>query len=127
MDAADILGSLLGHKTSRGGRGGRVLTDIFGSRSSRSTPAPSRPPTSAEIQREATRLEGMPKASTVDDGLEATCERIQTGGSRLSRLSAGRSDFGWTKPALQDEQSASRRCRLGYIVPLVQYPHDRST
>jgi uncharacterized membrane protein YebE (DUF533 family) len=62
MDAIDILGSLLGHKTSRGGRGGSVLTDIFGG-GSRSADAPSRPPSSAEIQREADQLEDMLKVA----------------------------------------------------------------
>ena len=58
MDAIDILGSLLGHKTKRGGRGGNVLTDIFGG-GSKSASAPSRPPSSAEIQRQAEQLEDM--------------------------------------------------------------------
>ena len=58
MDAIDILGSLLGHKTSRGGRGGSVLTDILGG-NSKSAPEPSRPPSSAEIQREAEQLEDL--------------------------------------------------------------------
>ena len=63
MDAIDILGSLLGHKTSRGGSGGNVLTDILGGGSSRSAPAPSRRPSSAEIQREAEQLEDMLKVA----------------------------------------------------------------
>ena len=63
MNAIDILGSLLGHKTSRGGRGGSVLTDILGGGSSRSATAPSRPPSSAEIQREADQLEDMLKVA----------------------------------------------------------------
>ena len=62
MDAIDILGSLLGHKTRRGGRGGNVLTDILGgSAKSKSAPKPSRPPSSAEIQREADQLEDLLK------------------------------------------------------------------
>ena len=63
MDAIDILGSLLGHKTSRGGRGGSVLTDMLGGGSSRSAPAPSRPPSPAEIQREADQLEDLLKVA----------------------------------------------------------------
>ena len=61
MDAIDILGSLLGHKKSRGGRGGKVLTDIFGRGSSRSTqtPSPSRPPSEREIRRDADQLEDL--------------------------------------------------------------------
>jgi uncharacterized membrane protein YebE (DUF533 family) len=58
MDAIDILGSLLGHKTNRGGRGGNVLNDIFG-KGSRSASKPSRPPSADQIQREADQLEDI--------------------------------------------------------------------
>lgn len=57
MDAIDILGSLLGHKTSGGGRGGNVLKDILtgGPRSS----APSSGSRPTDIGREAKELEDL--------------------------------------------------------------------
>ena len=57
MDAIDILGSLLGHKSSRGGRGSDVLKDILtgGSRSS----APSSGSSPTNIGREAKELEDL--------------------------------------------------------------------
>lgn len=84
MDAIDILGGLLGHKTSRGGRGGGALNDMFGRGSSRSAPPPSRPPSSADIQREADQLEDLLKvangrstgsANSTDRGIPAPRSR----------------------------------------------------
>ncbi len=59
MDAIDILGDLLGHKTKQPGRGTDILKDIFG-RGSRGSGSPSPPPKKpAEINREAAELEDL--------------------------------------------------------------------
>ena len=61
MDAIDILGSILGHKSGkRGGGTGDVFKDIFkgGSRAS-SAPAPGSPAGMNEIEREAKELEDL--------------------------------------------------------------------
>ncbi len=59
MDAMDILGDLLGHKTKQPGRGTDILKDIFG-RGSRGSGSPSpAPKTPAEIDREAAELEDL--------------------------------------------------------------------
>lgn len=61
MDAIDILGSILGHKSGkRGGGTGDIFKDILkgGSRTS-SAPAPGSPPGMNEIQREAKELEDL--------------------------------------------------------------------
>lgn len=55
MDMIDILGSLLGQKTSRGGKGGDALNDIFG-RASQDSQAGSGP---RDIAKEAKDLEDM--------------------------------------------------------------------
>lgn len=60
MDMVDILGGLLGHKTSTGGRGGEALNDIFGRRSqpsSRSSSSGGSQP--IDISREAQDLEDL--------------------------------------------------------------------
>lgn len=54
MDMIDILGGLLGHKQSRGGRGGDALNDIF---QRGSTPQSGSQPT--DIAREAKELEDL--------------------------------------------------------------------
>ncbi len=72
MDAIEILGSLLGHKTSRPGKGTDVLTEIFrgGSRKSpspkaspqpspRSSPRSSPKPRSSDISQQARELEEL--------------------------------------------------------------------
>ena len=60
MDAIDILGSILGHKSAPRGRGGNVFTDILkgGSRSA-PAPSPAKPPRPRDIQREAKELEDL--------------------------------------------------------------------
>ncbi len=55
MDMSDILGSLLRRTTSRGGKGGDALNDIFRRGSQRSTTT-SRP---TDIEREAKELEDL--------------------------------------------------------------------
>jgi len=55
MDAIDILGSLLGHKSSRAGKGTDVLTEIFRGGSKKSSPAP-RP---SDISQQAKELEDL--------------------------------------------------------------------
>ena len=57
MDAIDILGDLLGHKTRKSGRGSDALKDIFGRKSGR--PSVARPPQPDEIKREANELEDL--------------------------------------------------------------------
>ncbi len=62
MDAIDILGELLGHKTSKKGKGGDILKDIF--RRGSSKPAARQPATRApsnpnDIHREARELEDL--------------------------------------------------------------------
>lgn len=60
MDAIDILGSLLGHKTSQSrGSGPDILKDILGGGPSRGSGSQSRPPTSDEIARQSKELEDM--------------------------------------------------------------------
>jgi hypothetical protein len=63
MDAIDILGSLLGHKSSRPGRGTDVLTDILSgrSRSRPSTRSGSSEP--VDIESEAKKLEDLLKVA----------------------------------------------------------------
>lgn len=56
MDAIDILGDLLGHKTSQRGRGTGILKDMFGLGSQRPSSPPKRP---EEISREARELEDL--------------------------------------------------------------------
>lgn len=58
MDAIDILGSLLGHKSSKPGKGSDVLKDIFGG-GSRSRPSSSGPPKPADIARQSKELEDL--------------------------------------------------------------------
>lgn len=59
MDAIDILGELLGHKSSKPSRGTDVLKDIFG-RKSRGSTAPTAPPKKpSDIKREAEELEDL--------------------------------------------------------------------
>ncbi len=58
MDAIDILGSLLGHKSSKSGRGSDVLKDIFGGGSGSRTSS-SDPPKPAEVARDAKELEDL--------------------------------------------------------------------
>ena len=55
MDMIDILGGLLGHKTSRGGKGSDALNDIF-RRGSKQSPSGSKP---TDIGREAKELEDL--------------------------------------------------------------------
>jgi uncharacterized membrane protein YebE (DUF533 family) len=57
MNAIDILGELLGHKTSQPSRGGDVLKDIFGRSSSRTSTTPPKKP--GEIKSEAQELEDL--------------------------------------------------------------------
>ncbi len=64
MDAIDILGSLLGHKSSRTGRGTDILNDILkGDRAvearPRSIPSGSAKPQPGDIEREAKELEDL--------------------------------------------------------------------
>ena len=63
MDAIDILGGLLGHKSSRGGMGADILKDILGGgrrAPSRNQPGAVSPkPSSNDIQREAQELEDL--------------------------------------------------------------------
>ncbi|MCP4886134.1 MAG: tellurite resistance TerB family protein, partial [Planctomycetaceae bacterium] len=62
MNAIDILGDLLGHKTSGGGLGGDVLKDIFrrGSTPKRgSANRQSKPASSRDIQQDAEDLEDL--------------------------------------------------------------------
>jgi uncharacterized membrane protein YebE (DUF533 family) len=62
MDAIDILGSILGHKSGKrgGGGAGDVFGNIFkGGSRSRSAPAPAQPPQPNEIQQEAKELEDL--------------------------------------------------------------------
>jgi hypothetical protein len=59
MDAIDILGDLLGHKTSQRGRGADVLKDMFGRGSRRSSGSASPPKRPEEISREARELEDL--------------------------------------------------------------------
>jgi uncharacterized membrane protein YebE (DUF533 family) len=56
MDAIDILGSLLGRKSSGGGRGGEALKDIFGRGAQSSAPARSKP---GDISQQAKELEDL--------------------------------------------------------------------
>ena len=56
MDVIDILGGILGHKTSQGGRGGDALNDIFRRGSRSSSPSGSQP---TDISREAKELEDL--------------------------------------------------------------------
>lgn len=56
MDVIDILGGILGHKTSQGGRGGDALNDMF-RRGSRSSSSRGSKPT--DINREAKELEDL--------------------------------------------------------------------
>ena len=55
MDAIDILGELLGHKTQQSSRGGNILKDIFG-RGRSASPPPKKP---GEIKRDAEKLEDL--------------------------------------------------------------------
>jgi uncharacterized membrane protein YebE (DUF533 family) len=55
MDAIDILGSLLGHKSSRPGKGTDVLTDILGGGSKKASPTPSQ----SDVSRQAKELEEL--------------------------------------------------------------------
>ncbi len=57
MNAIDILGKLLAHKTRQPSRGGDVLKDVFGRGSKRSSNAP--PKKLGEIQDEAEQLEDL--------------------------------------------------------------------
>lgn len=62
MDAIDILGSILGHKTSRPGRGADAVNDINKRRAGRSqssSPRPTGPTGPIDITREAEDLEDM--------------------------------------------------------------------
>ena len=56
MDVIDILGGLLGHKTSKSGRGGDALNDMFRQGSRSSSSQGSRP---TDINREAKELEDL--------------------------------------------------------------------
>lgn len=56
MDVIDILGGILGHKTSRGGRGGDALNDIFKRGSGSSASKGSKP---TDIGRESKELEDL--------------------------------------------------------------------
>lgn len=63
MDMVDILGSLLGHKVSQGGKGGDALNDIFRrgpQSSSQSSQEGSKP---VDISREAKELEDLLKVA----------------------------------------------------------------
>ncbi|WP_161604480.1 tellurite resistance TerB family protein [Roseiconus nitratireducens] len=62
MNAIDILGSLLGHKQSQGGKGADALNDIFGGRTRSSQSSTSTRP--ADIEREAKELEDLLNVST---------------------------------------------------------------
>ncbi len=55
MDAIDILGSLLGHKSSRPGKGTDVLTEILRGASRKSSPAPG----PSDIGQQAKELEDL--------------------------------------------------------------------
>ena len=57
MDAIDILGELLGHKTNKPSRGTDILKDIFGRGSKPSTTSP--PKSHHDINREARELEEL--------------------------------------------------------------------
>ncbi len=59
MDPIDILGDLLGHKTSKPSRGGDILGDIFGRASSRSGGNQTTEKSSDQIRREAEELEDL--------------------------------------------------------------------
>jgi hypothetical protein len=58
VDAMDILGDLLGHKTRKSGRGTDVLKDIFG-RGSRSSGKTSRPVPDDSIRQQSRELEEL--------------------------------------------------------------------
>lgn len=62
MNAIDILGDLLGHKSEQGGLGGKILKDIF-KRQRNPQPehrrAATKPTSSSEIQRDARELEEL--------------------------------------------------------------------
>ncbi len=57
MDAIDILGDLLGHKTKQAGRGTDILKDIFGRGSQQSTKTTQKQP--SDINRDAEELEEL--------------------------------------------------------------------
>jgi hypothetical protein len=64
MDPIEILGSILGHKRSKGGKGSDVLNDIHKGRTrtttrSRSTPSASGAPRPSDIESAARELEDM--------------------------------------------------------------------
>jgi uncharacterized membrane protein YebE (DUF533 family) len=59
MDPFDILGSILGHKTSRRGKGTDVLNDMYKRKPRTSTPSSLSPPKQDDIERAARELEDM--------------------------------------------------------------------
>ncbi|MCO8124466.1 tellurite resistance TerB family protein [Stieleria sp. TO1_6] len=59
MDITDILGSLLGSQTRRGGKGGDALNDIFKRRSSPAKPSGSTSTAPTDIDRQAKELEDI--------------------------------------------------------------------
>ena len=87
MDAIDILGELLGHKTQQPSRGGNILKDIFGGGTRRSASPPPKKP--QEIQHEAQELEDLlnvanDRRSQRHSGGQPTSTRQSTDGNRSS-------------------------------------------
>ena len=59
MDAMDILGELLGHKSQKPSRGGNVLKDIFGRGPQKQSSSPAPPKKPHEIQQQGEELEDL--------------------------------------------------------------------